>query len=311
MNAIELDPIRATSAQGFLCGLGALEALHRQGIDAQLSWSSGPFPHAVVHGVASKEAMVEAVLADRDRRLQGSVLNYPVGAPFDQLSCDAEDLKDWVHELADDDPDLDLWSGLLVEGGYAGSGKAKPTHFDFTAGQKKFLKIVREIGQALDSHRVEEVLFGPWKYDGTFSTLGFEPEGERLQGLSGIPPAKDSILGVPGADWLAFLGLSFYPLATVQGRDRARVVTPACDSNWNRGAFRWPVWREPLGRATIAAVVTDPGLIAESPDRRKHGSQQLDSRGVPSIRESAIYRSAQGYGSFGPAKVIAQAGQPS
>ena len=307
---IELPALQANSAHGFLAAIGVVEALHRAGLDARLSWTAELFPHARLHGPASIDEAIAAVLRDRDRRLGGFVLDHPPGAPYDTLGRPAVEAAAWWQRAAaqpDDHPDLDLFCGLLVEGGRTGKGASKPTHFDLTAGQAKFLKIVRSIAQALNADLLDEAMRGPWQHRSTLSTLRFEATGERLAALRGVPPSLDAVRGVPGADWLAFLALSFYPLSLRPAPDRDRVVTPACDANWNRSAFRWPVWRQPLARAAIAALVTDPSLVAEAESSRRTSSAELAARGIPQLWQSGLVRSAQGYGSFTPAKMVASA----
>lgn len=310
MPPLELHGLTADSAHGFLAGIGVLEALRGAGIHARLSWSDGFYPHAILHGVPGTETLYTAILTDRDTRLAGPVLNHPTDNPFTGLSQPAHELTHWariIAELDDNDPDVDLWSALVIEGGYDNNEKSKPTHFNFAAGQVRFLDVARQIGRALDADRLDEAINGPWRYDSTLATLRFEKEGERIRALRGIPPGDDALQGVPGADWLAFRGLAFYPLALAPGRgDRAHVLTPACDPGWNESAYRWVVWSEPLDRQVIAALVTDPTLVATDPDRRRLEPAALAARGIRSVWESPIRR-AQKYGSFGPPKQIARA----
>lgn len=301
--------LRGDTAHGFLAALGVLQALRRTAPGVRLSWSEDFRPRAVLHGTTRE--LYSAILADRDARLAGAVLNYPAGRPFDTLKCSAGQLTAWatsIGELIDDDPDIDLWSALLIEGGFDNSGKAKPTHFDFSAGQVKFLKVVRDIGSALTAQSLDEAVVGPWRYESSLSTLRFEAEGERIGALRAVPPSTEKLLGVPGADWLAFLGLAYYPLTLAPGRDRARVLAAACDLDWNAGAFRWPTWIQPLDHPTVAAVVTDPTLIGENATRCDHRPEALRARGISAVRQCGIGRSSQGYGSFGPPKRIASAG---
>lgn len=306
----DLTALRADSAHGFLAAIGVVEALYRVGLSVGLSWTSELLPHAVLHGVPGFDEAVAAILHDRDRRLHDVVLGYPAGVPFETLSRSGEEFAAWFEHVAaqpDDHPDLDLFCGLLIQGGKTANGNSKPTHFDLTAGQAKFLRIVRSIAGALDENALAEAMIGPWLYRSDLSTLRYEATGERLQALRGVPPSLEPIKGVPGADWLAFLAVSFYPLALRPGRDRDRVITPACDANWNRSAFRWPVWTQPLDRPTIAALVTHPDLVGEEPSRRHTSPTELGAHAVSQVWQSSLVRSQQGYGSFGPAKSIARA----
>lgn len=309
MTAVKLTGLKSNSAHGFLAALGVLAGARSAFPDMRLRWSADFLPHAILSGVDPGQ-LISTLLTDCDQRLAGPVLNHPAEKPFETLKCSESELRAWathVGEILDGNADVDLWSALVVEGGFDNNGRAKPTHFDFSAGQVKFLKVVREIGRSLGADNLTEALYGPWLYMGTLSTLRFEKEGERLQALRATPPATDPLKGVPGADWLAFRGLAFYPLALKRSRGgRARVLTPACDADWNKGNFRWPVWADPLAYETAAALVTDGRLVGEGTARREHSAEALDAWGIQSVWESAMIRSSQGYGSFGPAKQIAR-----
>lgn len=305
---VKLTGLTANSAHGFLAALGTLAGVRSEYPAARLHWSADFLPHAILSDI-DPDMLIGTLLTDRDKRLAGPVLNHPPDKPFETLKCSESELKVWatrIGELPDDDPDIDLWSALVVEGGFDNNNRAKPTHFDFSAGQVKFLKAVREIARALDVDSLTEALYGPWMYQSTLSTLRFEKEGERLQALRAIPPDVDPKTGVPGADWLAFRGLAFYPMSLKRTRGRARVVIPACDASTKKGNFRWPVWAEPLTYDTVAALVTDGRLVGEDTARREHGTDALDAWRIRSVWESAMVRTGKGYGSFGPAKQIAR-----
>lgn len=121
-------------------------------------------------------------------------------------------------------------------------------------------------------------------------------------------------LGVPGADWLAFLGLVFFPTCIRTGNGKqGSLRTSGCDRGWKRSALRWPLWTVPLERDTVWSLVGDSAVVGEdrrqSPDRRRTLSTQLRARGVRQVMEAPIRRSEQGgYGSFGGASVLVQGG---
>lgn len=308
---LELRALRADTAHGYLAALGMMQALRRASVSPRLAWSDEFTPHAVLHGVDSFEHLVDAVLRDRDKRMSGVVLGYPQSNPFPTLARSPEEFTQWLDAVyeadIEEDPDVDLWCGLLIQGGLTGKGWSRSTIFDFTSGQKQFLKIARSVGAGLDEGKLSEALIGPWKWESTESTLGFESSGQRLGALRAIPPGDDTTRGVPGADWLAFLGLAYYPLSLVPARDRPRVVTPACDPTWDRSAFRWPVWRNPLTHREIAAVVTHPGLVGSRVEERITSPEELAAMGVQSVWQCPIVHFGQGYGAFGPPARIEKA----
>jgi hypothetical protein len=109
-----------------------------------------------------------------------------------------------------------------------------------------------------------------------------------------VNPSNEKRLGIPGADWLAFRGLIFYPVTRTS---RGSLRTTACDAEWKRSAFRWPIWTRPATRHVIRSLVADPSLVSQPP---KATPADLAARGIASIRQASIRRSDQGgYGSFG------------
>ena len=103
-------------------------------------------------------------------------------------------------------------------------------------------------------------------------------------------------MGVPGADWLAFRGLIFYP---VMRNSRGSLRTTACDAEWKSSAFRWPRWTRPATRHVVCSLVAGPSPVSRP---AKATPADLAARGIASIRQASIRRTDQGgYGSFGVA----------
>lgn len=303
---LELVALEGTNPLGFLAALGVLDVLHRAGRAPTLHWTDDLVPTAVVRGAADRDDLVELIDADRERWSTSPLLSWPPGEPLTDAKLRPAELRSWFehvgHQL-DDRRDADLLIGLVAEGGLDNEGKAKPTHLHFTAGQQQFLSTVRELAAGVDGDRIREALFGPWRYDSTLKSLGWDSRGERLYALRATDPSKETRRGIPGADWLAFLGLGFFPVAVVDGR----VVTTACHPEWKRSAFRWPLWGRPADRATTASLVADPELVGDRRRRRLEG-WRLHDRGILRVLESPIRRSDQGgYGSFGAPTVLADA----
>lgn len=92
-------------------------------------------------------------------------------------------------------------------------------------------------------------------------------------------PSNEKRLGVPGADWLAFRGLIFYPVTRT---DRGSLRTTACDTEWKNSAFHWPIWTVPATRHVVRSLVADPSLV---PRPIKATPADLAARGIASIRQ--------------------------
>lgn len=289
MTGLTLEPLTGSSPLGFLTALGALDVAYRTTPERvpALRWTDELVPRAVLHGVGSMDELIDAVVADAVGWRQSAVLRLPTT----DLKPPPADLHRWAGAMAEQcRAESDLFVGLLAEGARAGNGASKPTHLHFTAGQQQFLSMVRTVADGVDRDAAEEALRGPWRYATTLPTLGWDTRGERVYALRGFDPAKEKRTGVLGADWLAFLGLTFVPTFAQDGK----LVTTGCDPDWKSGSFVWPLWDVPLAPMTVRSLMSFHGLRNEPEQRRR-------LRGVFQVWEAPITRSDQGgYGSFRP-----------
>jgi hypothetical protein len=140
---------------------------------------------------------------------------------------------------------------------------------------------------------VREALFGPWRYQRELPVLRWDSTSSRDYALRATDPSDDKPTGVPGADWLAFRGLSFMRVVP-RG---SKIFTTGCFGEWKTGGMRWPLWTVPLGRATVQTVLLLKDLEQLPAPERK-------ARGIGVVFEAKIRRSEQGgYGNFSPAAV--------
>jgi len=304
---IELAAIDGTNPLGFLAALGVLDALHRAGKSPTLRWTDDLVPMALVSGVADADGLVAVLETDRARWPSSVVLNGPSGARLDDAKPASDVLSRWAAEVVEAErANADLFAALVSEGGVDGKGNGKPTHLHFTAGQQKFLTMVRELAANVSSERLSEALFGPWREDSPLPSLSWSSHGERLYALRAVNPATDKRLGVPGADWLAFLGLVFFPTCVTTRRDGVLALrTSGCDQPWKRSALRWPLWTIALDRDTTWSLVGDSAVVGDPPTLTP---ATLRGRGILRVLTAPIRRSDQGgYGSFGGASVLVEA----
>lgn len=305
MHEIDLVPFDGTNPICFLAALGVLGVLTRDGRDATLRWTDELVPHAVVTGAASIDELVMVVDADRGRWQRSAVLDWPPGTPLEHARPGPDELRAWtaaVLEVATQRPwDAELFSALVAEGGLGRSGKAKPTHFDFTAGQQRFLRDARTLRDGLTPELIRNALFGPWEPIDRLPLLRWDLAGDRPYAVAATDPSKRSPAGVPAMIWLAFLGLACYPVVGID----SGVHTTACDREWKRSAFRWPLWSGPLDWDTAGALVADRSVVGPRADLN---TARLARRGVHRVLEAPIRRTDQGgYGSFGTALTLAEA----
>lgn len=301
MSEVELSGLSGRNPLGFLAALGTLDVLDRAGLTPTLRWTADLVPRPVVTGVQDVATIIAAAMADVERWQRSPVLNWPPGGPVKDLKMSPATLEEWAREIARADPaDIALWSALVAQGGYDRNGRSKPTHLHFTAGQQQFLAMARALALGVDAGATEEALVGPWRYESSLPSFSWDSRGERIYALRGGSPTKETRQGVPGADWLGFLGLRFYPVSATGGR----LYTTAADPDWMNGTFRWPVWAIPVRPATLFSLLADPTIVGRGV---KPDGEQLRDRGIGAVLAAPIRRSAQGYGTFGAPTVVAQA----
>lgn len=301
----ELDGLAGDNPLGFLAALGVLEVAHRHDPSIRLSWQGAIVPRAVLHGT-HQDQVVRWVLADAEEMLESVVLAWPPDDPLPDVKVDGTLLHQWALEVAGQDGWIvDQWCGLLAENAFDRAGISKPTHLHFTAGQQRFLAMVRELGAALDEAAIVEAISGPWMYASTLPSLGWDAGSERVYALRGTNPATEARLGVPAADWLGFRGLSAYPTSAVSGR----LVTTACDAPWKASAFRWPVWSGALTRDVARSLVSRRDVVGHRNGQETTLPPSVNAmwarQGLTHVYEARIQRTDQGgYGSFAPPTVL-------
>lgn len=306
MNEILLPALDGTNPLGFLTSLGMLDAVARAGRQATLHWTDDIVPQAVIRGIEDAGDLLELVDADRISWAKSLVLNYPQQHPLPDAKPSDIVLRAWFESTfeASCGADADMLCAIVAEGAFDLGMKAKPTHLHFTAGQQRFLEMVRTLAAEVNKDMLTEAIFGPWRYKSTLPSLSWDARGERLYAVRATNPSGEKRLGVPGADWLAFRGLVFYPVSAEGGTLR----TTACNRAWKSSAFRWPLWSVPASRDVVRSLVGDRDLVSDRSSPKRHRRvrpQDLTARGLLRILESPIRRSDQGgYGSFGGAVTL-------
>ena len=314
MTELMLPALEGSNPLGFLAALGVLDTVDRAGYAVTLRWTDDLVPQAVLGGAGDLDEVIDVLDRDRSRWSSSLVLAFPPGKPLSDAKPDAKLLTQWFRAAADarDGSDADMLCAIVAEGAFDRSGKAKPTHLHFTAGQQQFLEMVRTLAAEVDAERLREAICGPWRHDSPMPSLSWDARGERVYAVRATNPSGEKRLGVPGADWLAFRGLICYPV-TLDGRS---LRTTGCDADWKRSAFRWPLWSVPASSRVIRSLVGDASLVSEEAwgvrrRRTRPSPSDLAARGVISVLECPIRRSDQGgYGSFGGPTTLVESAMP-
>jgi len=315
--SLSLPGLDGSNPLAYFAALGMLQVLDDSRNCAQernrwrLSWRNEGRWMAVLHGTTDIEAVIQRLHADvgswqdelalqiayddEGKRLPPTVAN----ATFD-LKPVPETFRSYADEAADNCAPHCLRSARQIAA-YGSelvtdnNGNLKPTALHFTAGQQSFIGMVRTLQQGMTQDDFREALIGPWRNDSKLPSLSWNASAPRVYAYRADNPSGEKRGSVPAADWLAFVGLRFFPVAS----RRSRLLTACVAGGWKDSTMRWPVWTPPLTTNAIRSVLTWRGL------RESDVHEQASAAGIAALYESRILRSDQGgYGSFSPASIF-------
>lgn len=301
MSRIQLLGVDGSNPLGFLAALGLLRIVP----GAKLGFSKDGSCRAFVEGLDKSESGLATLIAT-DAKAAGDER-----APWRFTYTKVATKKKGPQEVADlkSPPDdfkkflmscIEAWStGNDEAAGYAaaygtdiavdGKGNTKPTAFHFTAANQTFLGAVESIRASVTQEWVETSLFkGHGAQSG--SNLRWDPGSERNWALMANNPNDDGTRVDAPLEWLAFRGLPLFPSFP----RAARVITTAVFGRGDDMTFAWPLWSPPASLQTVRAVLHFD-WTGEARDRAE--------RGVFAVCRSAIRRTSQGFGNFGPSSV--------
>lgn len=306
---------------GFLAALGVLSALDVQRAaddpHPQLYWTLNGYWQPTFIGVHDIDTAVHAVMEDKAQWAADPslLLAYDEnGSLVDPRHVDkcTRDLKPppnsmraYLTTIADDasaanaDTFLHYRRTAAMVAAYGSelvqdnNGNTKPTALHFTAGQQRFLDAVARLQSGVTHDDVREALLGPWSGSSALPSMSWDSTVSRNYALRAGDPSKEKRGSNPGADWLAFIGLSF-TTSVPKGR---RLETTGVRGGWKDSSFTWPLWTTPVSVPLIPALLSLAGLADLSPLVRR-------TRGIGAVMRCDITRSDQGgYGGFAPSAV--------
>ena len=301
MGETHLTGLDGTNPLAFLAALGVQEVFSLDSEQPRLWWSDDVTPHAVVDGKFSVEKIADRALETFSNWKDSPALNprRPDGTMMkksDELKLVSADIREYLARTRGIDSTSRLATSLVAEGSLDNNGVAKPSDLYFTAGNQKFLKMVREIMEGTSREDLLVGLNGPWKYESKLPSLMWDVSDDRVYALTAINPSKDKKLTNPGPEALAALGMSLHPVFA----GRERTLTQGCSGSWKSGSYSWPIWKNPASPHVVRSLLAH----AYSLER----IQWFRSWGVFRVMNSSIRRSDQGgYGTFGPSEVVWEA----
>lgn len=301
MNGTPLEGLDGTNPLGFLAAVGVQVAFEHDAQQPRLWWTEDITPHAVVDEAYTLDRIVDqasrtfadwgASYSMRPTCPDGSAM--PKG---DELKLEPDDIRTYLACAATGRAS-DLATALVAEGSLDKQGVAKPTDLYFTAGQMKFLDMARKILAGVHAVDLAKGLAGPWAYDSTLPSLGWDVTDDRIYALRATNPSPEKKTTNPGPEALAILGMSRFPVFA--GRDRT--LTQGFSGTWKGGHYSWPLWRKPAGPYSVKSLLAH----AYHDVTTLPCQDWYRSWGVFAVLRSPVRRSNQGgYGTFGPAEVV-------
>jgi hypothetical protein len=310
MTTLVFEGLEAHNPLGFLAALGLLRVLDDAAATAGLApprlgfVQQGAWVASVV-STYSVATIVEIVLRDAAAQADNRALQLSYNAEGELVPPGTpggiRDLKPapaGARKLLEESATADRRSAGLASAWFSelvtdNNGKTKPTAFHFTAGQQAFLDMVEELRRGLTAAHISEALQGPWLNTSSLPSLAWDASVTRLYALRAGNPSKERRGSVPGANWLAVQGLTFFPVVV----RHTRLVTTTVSGSWKDSTFVWPVWAATTDASTVASLLR-VGMTAWTAEERA-------ALGIATVFSSRILRSDQGgYGSFAPAAVV-------
>lgn len=316
MNETTLRGIDGSNPLGLLASLGTLRVLSemRPSANVRLAWHNDGYWRPVVFGIRDAEEIVGTVMEDLPSWENEPALTLAYIKEGDGAGRRVE--PDTAGAIRDLKPPAAVQRALFEKAAHmAGGGQRrtarllacfgtdvaldnskfiKPTALHFTAGQQQFLKMVGELRDGIGAHDIRSALEGPWTYDSKLPSLSWSGTGQRMWALRASDPSKDKRGSCPGAEWLAFIGLSFFPCVP-RGQ---RVETTGVRGHWKNCDFTWPLWTAPARPRVVSSLLQTRGL-------EELKSHERRARRIGAVFKATIHRSEQGgYGSFAPASSV-------
>ena len=300
MTRTMLIGVNGANPLGFLASLGLLRLLGRRFDTARLGFTSDGSFRPFVEGygddlAAFIEADAMASVGDQPWRLQyakeekrGTKMVADLKAP---PSIFANFLAACVERwISGDGEPAAFGAAFATTVAVDGKGNTKPTALHFTAANQQFLDTVEKTRAVVTAEWAQRSLFeGNASRPG--SNLRWDPSAERNWALMANNPNDDGTSVDAPLEWLAFRGLPLLPSFPRGGR----IITTAVSGRGDDMTMTWPLWNVPASLNTVRSLMQS-SWRGTSKDRAQ--------RGVFAVCTSAIRRTGQGFGSFGPASVV-------
>lgn len=302
MSRIQLVGVDGSNPLGFLAALGLLRVVP----GAKLGFSEDGSFRAFVDGFNKSESDLAALITVDAEAAANE--NAPWRFTYRKAATKKQGPQ-WVADLKPPPEDFMKFLATCIEAwltgndeaaAYAaaygtdiavdGKGNTKPTALHFTAAQQTFLGAVEGIRASVTQEWIEMSLFnGHGERPG--SNLRWDPGAERNWALMANNPSGDGTRVDAPLEWLAFRGLPLLP-SFPRG---ARIITTGVVGRGDDMTFTWPLWSIPASLLTTRSALQVDWTGS---------TKERAARGVFAVCSSAIRRTSQGFGNFGPSSVV-------
>lgn len=302
--ATPLPGLPGDNPLGFLAALGVQVALTEQGDDYRLHWTDHPIPWPIVTPEVGVEAIAKRVHELVDRWLKGPALARHVEQT---LKMDNSSARRYLEEARSAGRLGSLAGCLIADGGRYKSGKpvglSKPTDFYFTAATQQFLSMARSRLESVDADDIEADISAKWKYECVDkNSLMWDLRADRQHAYSAADP-KDRKANPKqsnaGAEAVAILGLTYFPCYC----DLGDIVTQGFQLEDGVKHLTWPLWKIPSTRHAVKSMLFHVRSPVEDATKRY---LNYPAWGIVKVLQSQVRRRGQGYGTFGPPRVVWQ-----
>jgi hypothetical protein len=304
---LELTGLDGANPLAFLAAVGTLRTLTQAwpGRTVKMAWRLVgkwmPFLQVGGDAVAQDEALtvLHEQLNDKHSEPQFT-LQPPAPEPESSLKKLSQGRYREFSKLAVQRPETPEWFDFAATWGCeftpprAKENLATPTNFDFTAGNQKFLEMVRDTIQETTRDHLHQCLFETWRYLDEELSLRWDLLDEtRRYALLAIDPAspKNPIKTMRGANRLAVEALPLFPVIPAS----SGVQTTGFAQIDQQATWTWPLWSPSLDVNVIRSVLAQAELYVPQPDRNK-----LKAQGVEEVYRSRVVMPAGYYRCFAP-----------
>ncbi len=282
MISLELTGLKGNNPIGFLAACGLFRVAN-QDFESKLSWrrsggSNGPwtacFSTSCVDTESSLRDRIIEVVADSAKRYLDCLDEYSLTTTEAKVEDYRRIGKEIICRLGNSAGEQTVAEMLSGFGSDLITRKKKDqtvisnSHLLMTSGQQDLLnekgrKLAKKLtkrqkGGKIASavrEKIEEALFGPWRYEDDEHPLGWDPQMQRLHALRNKEPTNDNKKrSVSVAVYLASQSLPLFPCFAIGGRLHTAGFHYDNSGDW----FAWPIWSNPISLDTLRSLLVHP-----------------------------------------------------